>query len=151
MIMFESFLLNVAVMTQLIPTSDHYLLEVSVEDLHRESRTWLSEIEFWRLELAFYQQLLEKVHTKGQGEEEKKQLDHFQGQLPYFQEELLDQYEHDIREHETLLRNMLQEKAPFDEQLYRGRHKKYEEQLKAFSHQFKDYRKDLYAFAEKYT
>ena len=137
-------------MTQLIPTSDHYLLEVSVEDLHRESRTWLSEIDFWRLELAFYQQMLEKITVKLPGAEEKIRLDHFQHLLPYFQDELLDQYEHDIREHETLLRNMVQEKAPFDEQLYREKHKKYEAQVDAFGADFKSYRKDLYAFAEKY-
>lgn len=137
-------------MTQYIPTSDHYLLEVSLDDLHRESRAWLSEIEFWRLELAFYQQMLQKVTVKLPGAEERKRLDHFQHQLPYFQDELLDQYEHDIREHETLLRNMIQEKAPFDEQLYRERHKKYQAQLEAFSVEFKGYRKDLYAFAEKY-
>ncbi|MGV3638884.1 MAG: hypothetical protein ACO1NZ_00115 [Adhaeribacter sp.] len=137
-------------MTQLIPTSNHYLLEVSVDDLHRQSRTWLSEIEFWRLELAFYQQLLEKINRNLPGAEEKKRQDHFQHLLPYFQDELLDQYEHDIREHETLLRNMIQEKAPFDEQLYREKHKKYEAQLEAFGVDFKGYRKDLYAFAQKY-
>ncbi|MGV3503270.1 MAG: hypothetical protein ACO1O1_06145 [Adhaeribacter sp.] len=137
-------------MTQFIPTSDHYLLEVSLDDLHRESRTWLSEIEFWRLELAFYGQMLEKVSGKLPGAEEKNRLDHFRQQLPNFQEEILDPYEHDIREHETLLRNMIQEKAPFDEQLYRGRHKKYQAQLEAFQIDFKAYRKDLYAFAEKF-
>jgi hypothetical protein len=136
-------------MNQISPATTSCLLEVSMEDLHQESKTWLSEIEFWRIELSFYQQLLEKVarHTLG---EDKKAIDHFQSLIFYFKGELLDQYEHDIREHERYLDAMVEEKAPFDEAFYREKHKKYESQINSFGIDFKQYRKELYAFAGKH-
>jgi hypothetical protein len=137
-------------MKNLSPATSNYLLEVSLEDLHQESRTWLSEIEFWKIELSFYQKLLEKVAVKLTNVEEKKKTDHFQNLIIYFQGELLDQYEHDIREHEKYLNNMVQEKIPLNEQLYREVHKNFEHQIKSFGFDLKQFKKDLFAFAEKY-
>ena len=137
-------------MNNLSPATTNYLLEVSLEDLHKESRTWLSEIDFWKIELSFYQKLLQKVSLKLNTTEEKQKIDHFQNLIIYYQGELLDQYKHDIREHEKYLDNMIREKAPFNEQLYREPHKNFEDKIKAFDLQFKQFRKDLYAFAEKY-
>lgn len=137
-------------MNNLSPATSNYLLEVSLEDLHQESRSWLSEIELWRFELAFYQRLLDKVSGKITEVEDKKTSDHFQHLNRYFRGELLDQYEHDIREHEKYLDRMIREKMPFNEQLYREVHKKYQGQVLGFDRDFKQYRKDLYGFAEKY-
>ena len=137
-------------MKNLSPATSNYLLEVSLEDLHQESRTWLSEIEFWKIELSFYQKLLEKVAVKLTNVEEKKKTDHFQNLIIYFQGELLDQYQHDIREHEKYLNNMVQEKIPLNEQLYREVHKNFEHHIKSFGSDLKQFKKDLFAFAEKY-
>ena len=38
-----------------------YLKQISLEDLHRESRNWLSTLEFWQQEVAFMLHLVE-VH-----------------------------------------------------------------------------------------
>jgi hypothetical protein len=132
------------------PATNHYLLEVSLEDLHQESKAWLSEINLWRIELAFYQKLLEKVSVKLTSVEEKQKIDHFQHLIIYYRGEVLDQFEKDIRKHEKQLQNMIQQKAPFNEQLYREVHKKHEDQISAFDKNFKQYRQDLYAFAENY-
>ena len=137
-------------MNKLSPANTSYLLEVGMEDLHQQSNTWLSEIEFWRLELSFYQKLLDKVTVRIPAGEDKKAIDHFQNLLLYYQGELLDRYEHDTRAHEKLLGSMVEEKAPFNEQLYREDHKRHESQLQTFATGFKQYRKELYAFAEKY-
>ena len=137
-------------MKNLSPATSNYLLEVSLENLHQESRTWLSEIEFWKIELSFYQKLLEKVAVKLTNVEEKKKTDHFQNLIIYFQGELLDQYQHDIREHEKYLNNMIQEKIPLNEQLYREVHKNFEHQIKSFGSDLKQFKKDLFSFAEKY-
>ncbi|WP_161889288.1 hypothetical protein [Pontibacter russatus] len=137
-------------MKSLSPANTNYLLEVSLANLHRESRSWLFEINFWRIELAFYQRLLERVAGRITSVEDKKGVDHFQNLILYFKGELLDQFEHDIREHERYLESLLQNRAPFNEQLYRGVHKKYEDQIQAFNYDFKQYRKDLYKFTERY-
>ncbi|GAA4435851.1 hypothetical protein GCM10023188_28260 [Pontibacter saemangeumensis] len=137
-------------MKSLSPVNTNYLLEVSLADLHRESRSWLSDINFWSVEMDFYQRLLERVAGRITSVEGKKGIDHFQNLILYFKGELLDQFEHDIREHERYLERLLQNKSPFNEQLYREVHKKYEYQIKAFNYDFKQYRKDLYKFTERY-
>jgi len=137
-------------MNLLSPATTNYLLEVSMENLHQESNAWLTEIEFWKAELAFYQKLLEKISVKLTSVEDKKKIDHFQNLIIYFGGELLDQYEHDIREHEKYLGQMVQDKVPVNEQLYREIHKKYQAQITAFDLDFKAYRQELFSYAEKF-
>ena len=122
-------------------------LEADLEDLHRESNYWLSQVEFWRIELAFYQKLLEKITVRTSDIEDKKRISHFQNLITYFNGELLDQFAHDIRQHEKYPKKLLLEEVPVDEQEYKLAHKKYEEEIRAFEEDFKQYRRDLYAFA----
>ncbi|WP_114783219.1 hypothetical protein [Botryobacter ruber] len=131
-------------------TTDHQL-EGSIDGLHRASKTWLSEIELWRIELAFYQKLLNKISVNLPSAEEKKRLDHFENLQTYFRGEVLDQFAHDLREHEKYLGNLAENKQPFNDQLYREEHKKYADQLNAFEADFKNYRKDLLSFAGQYV
>ena len=65
-------------MENLNGTESEYLLQSSVEDLHQVSTYWLSEIEFYKTELNFFQDLLDKHCPKINSPEDKKQLDHFQ-------------------------------------------------------------------------
>lgn len=120
-----------------------------MEQLHSESSYWLSEIELWRIELGFFQRLLNRVASRMPSVEDKRHMDHFQNLIFYYRGELLDQLEHDIREHEQYLAYQLDNRAPFNEQIYRKVHKKYEEQVKAFAQDFRDYKRDLYRFTEK--
>ncbi|TPE46259.1 hypothetical protein [Pontibacter mangrovi] len=128
------------------PNPDH-LLEVSLEQLHTESNNWLSEIALWRVELNFFQRLLDSIVGQHPGGQAKQRISHFENLLYYFRGELLDQLEHDVREHEQYLAYQLDMRAPFNEQVYRQVHKKYERQVKAFEQDFKEYKKDLYRFA----
>ena len=135
-------------MNHLGPATTNYLLEISLEDLHQESRTWLSEIEFWRTELLFFQKIMKKRAMKLVAVEERNGI--FSDPNYLIQKRILDQFEQDIREHEKNLKNMIQEKVPFNEQFYRDVHKNFLAQFKAFDLDFKQYRMDLYSWAEKF-
>ncbi|AKQ44766.1 hypothetical protein TH63_02625 [Rufibacter radiotolerans] len=129
--------------------SPKHLLEIGISDLHQESQTWLQEIEFWGFELNFYQKLLEKVTQKATADD-KRHVDHFQQLIIYYQGELLPQFKKEVRKHEAYLQKLTQEKAPFDDQLYREVHLKHKQQIAAFSKDFSQYKGDLFRFAERY-
>lgn len=135
-------------MNHLSPASSHYLLEVSIEDLHWESRDWLSEIRTWQEEIVFYQNLLKKIQGRVKSEEAKAQWDHFQNILQGMQTNILTPYQKNLEEHEEYLYNLVVNKAVVNDQFYREVHKKYANQVKAFSSDFKQLKKKLFAFIE---
>jgi hypothetical protein len=70
-------------MNRLSAPNNNFLLEVSMEDLHKDIARWLSEIEFWRVELHFFQKVLEKIAVKKPSVEDKMKIDHFQNIIIY--------------------------------------------------------------------
>jgi hypothetical protein len=90
-------------MKSLSPANQHFLLEISMEDLHKDIALWLSEIEFWRVELLFFQKLVEKAASKTSSVEDKQRLAHFQNLLTYYQGEVADQFEKEVHQHELYL------------------------------------------------
>jgi hypothetical protein len=135
-------------MNNLIPANTHYLLEVSIEDLHWESRDWLSEIRSWQEEVAFYQKLLNKMVGRVKTEEAKKKWDHYQAMLNNFQTNILHASQRNLEDHEDYLFKLVVNKAQVDDQLYREVHKKYAGQVKDFATNFKLLKKDLFGFIE---
>ncbi|MBA9079220.1 hypothetical protein [Rufibacter quisquiliarum] len=126
------------------------LLETSISHLHQESKNWVQEIELWRNEFSFFQKLLESIAPKAHAVEDKKQIDHFQHLITYFQGELLDQFAHDVRLHENYLQKLGREDSSFQDQPYREQHQKQKEQLAAFALDYRQYRQELFQFAEQY-
>lgn len=137
-------------MNSLSLPNTNYLLEVSLEQLHSESNSWLSTVDYWKIELGFFQRLLDRAAGLVPSLEDKKSISHFQNLLYYFRGELLDQLEHNVREHEQYLGYQLDNRAPFNEQVYRQAHKKYEGQVKAFEKDFREYKRDLFTFVSKF-
>jgi hypothetical protein len=136
-------------MNNLSPATTHYLLEVSIEDLHWESRDWLSEIRTWQEEVVFYQKLLNKIQTRVKSQDAKTQWDHFQNILQEMQNNILLPYQRQLEEHEEYLYNLVVNKAVVNDQFYREVHKKYANQVKAFSSDFKQLKKKLFGFIEQ--
>jgi hypothetical protein len=135
-------------MNNLSPATTHYLLEVSIEDLHWESRDWLSEIRTWQEEIVFYQKLLNRVVGRIKSEEAKAQWDNYQKTLQEMQNNILVPYQRNLEEHEEYLYNLVVNKAVVNDQFYREVHKKYANQVKAFSSDFKQLKKKLFNLIE---
>ncbi|QHL86025.1 hypothetical protein GU926_00620 [Nibribacter ruber] len=137
-------------MDTLTSTSGHLLLSIGLQDLHQESVGWLQDIAFWKTEISFFQKLLEQVNIRVHDLEDKKRIDHFQSLLLYFKGELLDQYRHDLRDHERYLMHLIQNRAQIEEEHYREVHQGFQNQIRAFEADFKQFRLSLYHLAEKY-
>ena len=103
--------------------------ESPIDQLHQESSEWLSELAFWRDEVAFFYHLI-KTHSKPladlkpsiKDQETKKQLLHFSTST-------IDQLEMEVVAHEKFLDKLLLKALPEDH-LYRYRHAVLEKKFK---------------------
>lgn len=134
-------------MENLPSTTSDFLLRESLNDLHKNSRQWVSEVDLWKTELNFFQKLLDKYCTKVTTYQGKKQLGHLQNLITYYQGELLDEFAKAVRKHEKYLSRIL-DGSETDEEAYRVKHEIIEDKIATFRIRFKDYKKELFGFIE---
>lgn len=133
-------------MDQIALDNIEFLAERSIEDLHYTSRQWLFNIEFWRQELSFFQGLLDNQVDKAKTVEQKKQIDHFQHLITYYQGELLDEFHQKTRRHEKNMRAMLSGDGTAVDAAFREKHNILFDQIVSFDNQFKQHKLDFYDF-----
>ncbi|MBL6448770.1 hypothetical protein JMN32_20830 [Fulvivirga sp. 29W222] len=127
------------------PKAD-YLLSASLESLHAESKTWLSEIDFWKDEMAFFYKLLTK----------KKLSVHFSSdKLAAIEKEIvrisnveLEKLKTEVREHEIMLAGLFKAKS-LKEEGYREAHSKFLKRMQETLQVIRELKKEIFAFVEK--
>ena len=129
--------------------SSEYLIERSLDELHQQSVKWNSDIELWKIELNFFQKLLDKYSVEFDTVDEKKEIDHFQNLITYYSGELLDEFRQLVRRHETTLAKDFAVKGKVDEAAYRATHLDLMKRIYAFDNEFKAYKKEFFTFIEK--
>jgi hypothetical protein len=125
-----------------------YILQPSLIDMHRSSLAWLSTSVLWKQELTFYQKLLDRAAPKLPGENQKKRIDHFQSLITYYGGELVDVFRKKLREHESRLAQMLQEKNESDT-VYFKEHESLMDELVSFRTQYDNLKHEFMEFVEK--
>jgi hypothetical protein len=135
-------------MISVISTTNNYILQPSLVEMHRKSLEYLSAAVLWKRELQFFQKLLDKYAPKFSAQDDKKKLDHFQSLITYYSGELVDQFSKKLRLHENNLARMLQEKNESDTQ-YFSEHKDLMAQIESFSKTYDQFHHELYDFIEK--
>ncbi|MDN5201795.1 hypothetical protein QQ008_10490 [Fulvivirgaceae bacterium BMA10] len=133
-------------MEQLELENIDFLKERNLEDLHYSSKQWLFNIDFWRQELNFFQNLLDTQAKHVTTVDQKKQIDHFQNLIIYYQGELLDEFHQKVRRHEKRLKNLLINNESPTDLSYRENHNLLFDQIISFDNQFKKYKLELYSF-----
>ena len=131
-------------------TSTNILLEISLEDLHRNTIDWIQSIDFWRFELGFAQKLVDQVNARTRTVDDKKRIDHFQNLIIYYRSQLLPELEEDLVRHEGYLKQLIQDRVHYNDQMYRDVHKKFEDQVTSFDQNFRAFKRDLYHFSEQF-
>lgn len=135
-------------MISVLSTTNSYILQPSLVEMHRQSLDYLSATALWKRELRFFQKLLDKYAPKFTSSDDKKRVDHFQSLLTYYSGELVDEINRKIRKHESNLAHLLQEKNESDT-LYFHEHKDLMAQAQSFSKSYDEFHHDLYDFIEK--
>ncbi len=135
-------------MVSVMSSTNQYILQSSLVEMHRKSLECLSATALWKRELRFFQKLLDKYAPEFSSVEDKKRVGHFQSLLTYYSGELVDEINRKIRHHEVNLARMLQEKNESDTQ-YFTEHQDLINQVESFSKGYDEFHHDLYDFIEK--
>jgi len=125
-----------------------YLLEEGLEKLHQESMDWISEMDLWKLELDFFQKLLDTHSPQFSTIEQKKRLDYFQNLIIYYSGELIDSIIEKTKRHEVFLAKEMVEPQEMDEREYRKMHRGIEENVRSLRKRFYDYKKEFFTFVK---
>lgn len=135
-------------MISVLSTTNKYILQPSLLDMHKQSVTWLSATVFWKREVAFFQKLLSSKVSYFTTVEDKQKIDHFQSLITYYGGELIDELSTQLRKHENGLAHMLQSLNESDTR-YFTEHKKIMSDLDEFANSFTKLKHDLFEFVEK--
>lgn len=135
-------------MISVLSTTNKYILQPSLLDMHKQSVTWLSATAFWKREVAFFQKLLSSKASHFTTVEDKQKIDHFQSLITYYGGELIDELSTQLRKHENGLAHMLQLFNESDTR-YFSEHKKIMSDLDEFATSFTKLKHDLFEFVEK--
>lgn len=131
-----------------LSTGSEYLLDIGLEELHKESKVWVSRIDLWKRELEFFQNLLDKNSSKFTTSEAKKHEDHFQNLIIYYNGELLEEYKQAVRRQEKHLGTMLTTNDYTEESTYRGKHMALKEKIDSFDDQFRKTKHEFFELIE---
>jgi hypothetical protein len=132
-------------MENLKATTTEFLLREGLMDLHKTSRQWVSEVELWKLELDFFQKLLDSNARKVTTYMGKKTIGHLQNLITYYQGELLDEFAKAVRKHEKYLNRIIGGEDSDDES-YRVKHDIIDDKINSFREGFKSYKSELFEF-----
>ncbi len=135
-------------MISVLASTNRYILQPSLVEMHRKSLECLSATALWKRELHFFQKLLDKYAPEFSSAEDKMRVGHFQSLLTYYSSELVEELNKKIRHHEVNLAHMLQRKNESDTQ-YFTEHQDVISQVESFSKSYDEFHHELYDFIEK--
>lgn len=129
-------------------TTGKYILQPSLLGMHRETTEWLSATELWKRELSFFQKLLDQHAPKMGNVDFKKQIDHYQHLITYYQGELVDLLRKKLKDHEKKLALMLQELNESDTSYFKE-HEGIMDEVAGFARVFTEFKHGFFDFIER--
>jgi hypothetical protein len=123
-----------------------YLLGAGLDVLHFESREWLDTLDFYKDEVRFFEDLLNKKEiSKNNNADYEKMLKN----LDKIHKDLFDDLEESIMKHEQLLSRIeLAEKGLSDND-YREKHQHIYNKMNTFSNDFKTFKKIVFDYSKR--
>lgn len=135
-------------MISITSITDNYILQPSLLMKHKKTLEWISAAVLWKIELTFFQKLLDQYAAKFSATEDKKKIDHFQNIIIYYKFQLIDTLTTRLRLHEKKLAEMLETKDETKTE-YFTEHEGLMNELEALNTQFIQNKTDLFSFIEK--
>lgn len=124
------------------PKSVH-LLNAGIEVLHSQSNEWLSEIAFWRDEVAFYYSLIIEKAMISVPINAKEELKEIEKELVKITSGELNDLQNSVNQHEKLLSDLLENNSE-DEEDYREKHRLLEMKFSEMERRFKTLKKEIF-------
>ena len=135
-------------MISVLGTTNKYILQPSLMEMHHQSLEWLSYSVLWKRELVFFQKLLEQYASQFKELDDKKKIDHFQHIITYYKGEVVDELRKKLKNNEHRLADMLQTLNESDTEYFKD-HKKIIDEAISFAKTFNEFKHDFFEFIEK--
>jgi len=126
-------------------TTTEFLLREGLMDLQKTSKQWVSDVDLWKLELEFFQKLLDSNAGRVTTYQGKKTIGHLQNLITYYQGELLDEFAKAVRKHEKYLNKIITGEESSEES-YRVKHDIIDDKISSFKDGYKEYKKEFFQF-----
>jgi hypothetical protein len=134
-------------MESLTTPTGEFILQPGLVGMHRESIEWLSATDLWKRELDFFQKLLDRHAPIMDTVELKKQIDHFQHLITYYNGELVDLLHKKLRKHESRLAKILQGPNESDVEYY-AEHNSLMDEASSFQKVFTEFKHGFFSLIE---
>jgi DNA primase large subunit len=135
-------------MISVTSTTNQYILQPTLLGKHKKTLEWLSAALLWKRELAFFQKLLDQYASRFISTDDKKQVDHFQNIILYYNGELVDTLSAKLRLHEKKLAEILETRNESKTEYFKE-HDDLMNELDSLNTQFNQYKEELFNFIEK--
>ncbi|HSY76444.1 MAG TPA: hypothetical protein VK890_06285 [Bacteroidia bacterium] len=135
-------------MNTLKSASTDYLLESGLESLHEQSMEWISDIAFWRDELAFLYALEVKKTLKEVPVHAKNKLVYIESELLKLSSGDIDGLYDEVVAHERFLNKLLESRKE-DEASYREKHIQITNKVADFFFRFKALKKEIFEIVKQ--
>lgn len=124
------------------------MLQVNIEDMHRQTLDWLSTTLLWSRETSFFQKLVNTYSPKFTSGDDKKRVGELQKFISLYSSDLVENFRQLLRHHENKLADLYKERKEADT-LYLEEHKNLMNELAAFSERYHKFRNELFSMVEK--
>jgi len=124
------------------------MLDMSLADIHAQSKFWLSEVDLWNIELLFFRKLINKGLFEVDDEQDKSELDHYIELMDYYQVRLLKEARKRLIEHEESLKRLVDGNEWQDEESFREEHKGISLIVETFENEFRNLKKEFLTYIE---
>ncbi len=135
-------------MISVTSVTNEYILQPSLLEKHRKTLNWLSSTLLWQYEFSFFQKLLDQNAAKFTTVDDKKQIDHFQNLITYYNGELIPGLRKKLRDHENRLADVLKTKNETKTEYFKE-HDALMQELESFNISSIEYKEELFGFIEK--
>jgi hypothetical protein len=135
-------------MISVLGSTRRYILQPGLLDMHQQTLEWLSATALWKREITFFQKVLDQHSGKSTAVEFKKDLDHFQNLITYYNGELVDELRQKLRDHESRLAHMLHDLKESDTGYFKE-HNGIMDDLSTFQETFHRFKHGFFNFIER--
>lgn len=121
----------------------------SILELHNKSLEWISQAEFWKTELSFFNHLLRKKELVTVSEYSDRVVGNLQKGW-FSLETYLAEVTVAVKDYENYLSDLDKSKLEDADESWEDEHRKCKSLIKYFSFEFRSYKKVLFEFAERH-
>ena len=122
--------------------------QFTIQELHEESKIWLSTIAFWKDEVKFMHHLINENFVYFLSNDEKGSLNALLKKITEIEKNKLDTLKTKVIHHEKTLSNYLQYGKELDEEKFKNDHENISKEFDFFQNNYRLVKSEIFRFAE---